>query len=434
MDQFLKAFDDKLMPLANKIAANKYLMSLRDGMVLSMPLLIVGSMLLVVTEFPVVGYQVFMADTFGEGWKWFSDAAVSATIGLVAIFAIVGISNSLATAYKENAIMAVVLSLSAYFTVLIQLDEGGFYTRDLGAKGLFAAMLCAFLATEIYVRVLKRNIVIRMPDGVPPAISQSFAALIPAAIIIPVFLIIRFIFSCTDFGSMNTFILQVLQMPLTGLTCTFGGIMLATLCSHILWFFGIHGASIVGAVTGPMFQTAGLENLEAFQSGSEITNIVTQQFNDIFQTYGGVGSTLALTFLMAFYCKSKQLKMLGRLTMAPGIFGINEPLVYGLPLVLNPIMLIPFFVTPLLNISLAYFAMEFGFISYTTGVQVTWSTPPIISGFLGTNDARAALLQAFSILLSALIYFPFIRLWDQKMLKEEQKQLNTSDSVQEVIS
>lgn len=428
MNHLFEKMDEKLMPMASKITSNRYLQALRDGMVLSMPLLIVGSMLLVVTEFPIEGYQDFMANLFGEGWKWFSDAGVSASIGLIAIFAIIGISSALAKYYREDATVASVLSLAAYFTVLVQFEEGGFAVKDFGAKGLFAGMITAFIATEIYCRILKKNIIIKMPEGVPPAISKSFAALIPSAVILILFLGIRFIFANTTYESLNNFVLNFLQVPLTGLTCTFGGIMIATFCSHFLWFFGIHGASIVGAVTGPMFQAAGVENLEAFKSNLPIDNIVTQQFNDIFQTYGGVGSTLALTFLLAFYCKSKQLRTLGKLTIAPGLFGINEPLVYGLPLVLNPIMAIPFFLCPLINISLAYFAMKLGFISLTTGVQITWSTPPLISGFLGTNDIRAAILQAICILISLIIYFPFIRMLDKKYQVDETKRITGSES------
>ena len=427
MNSFFEMLDGKLMPLATKISSNRYLQALRDGMVLSMPLLIVGSMLLVITEFPIEAYQNTMVNLFGDGWKWFSDAGVSASIGLIAIFSIIGISSALARYYGEDSTMASVLALAAYFTVLVQIENGGFAIKDFGAKGLFAGMLSAFIATEIYCRILKRNITIKMPEGVPPAISKSFAALIPAGVILIVFLIIRFIFANTSYESLNNFVLNVLQIPLTGLTCTFGGIMVATFCSHFLWFFGIHGASIVGAVTGPMFQAAGIDNLEAFKGGFPIQNIVTQQFNDIFQTYGGVGSTLALTFLLAFYCKSKQLKTLGKLTIAPGLFGINEPLVYGLPLVLNPIMAIPFFLCPLINVSLAYFAMKLGLISLTTGVQITWSTPPLISGFLGTNDMRAVVLQAVCILISLGVYYPFIRMLDKRYQVEEMKRNLVND-------
>lgn len=210
MNSFFEKLDGKLMPMATKISSNRYLQALRDGMVLSMPLLIVGSMLLVVTEFPIQGYQDVMASLFGEGWKWFSDAGVSASIGLIAIFSIIGISGALARQYGEDPTVASVLALAAYFTVLVQIEEGGFAVKDFGAKGLFAGMLTAFIASELYCRILKRNIVIKMPDGVPPAISKSFAALIPAAVILTVFLVIRFVFANTSYASLNNFVLNVL--------------------------------------------------------------------------------------------------------------------------------------------------------------------------------------------------------------------------------
>lgn len=419
MDAIMNKIENTLLPIADKIGANQYLMALRDGMVASMPMMMIGSILLVITELPIETYQSFMSGVFGEGWKWFSDAGTSATIGLAAIFAIIGIATSLAQRHHKDTVMAIIISLGSYFAVLVQLEGGGFVPNDFGAKGLFAAMIIALISTQLYSYIVDKNITIKMPPSVPPAISRSFEALIPAMIIIPIFLIVRFIFAQTSFASVNNFILNMLQIPLTGITCTYGGIMLSTFLSHVLWFFGLHGASIVGAVFGPMLQVAGLANLEAFQAGLPLPNIVTQQFNDIFQTFGGVGSTLGLAFIMAFFCKSKQVKTLGRLALVPGIFGINEPLVFGLPLVLNPFLMIPFFITPLINVTLAYFATALGWIGTTTGVAVTWSMPPLLSGILGTNTISAGILQVIAILLSLAIYYPFIKAYDRKMLNEE---------------
>lgn len=423
MNKVMTLFEGKLMPLASRFASNRYFCALRDGMVLSMSLLIVGSLILVVAELPIEGYQNFMLQSFGENWKWFSSAATSATTGCVAIFAIIGIANALANQYNKHAVSAIALSLSSYLVLLIQVEEGGFSLRDFGAKGLFAAIFTAFIATELFCKIQDKKLTIKMPDGVPPAIADSFAALVPAAIIIPIFLIIRFLFTLTPYESVTSFILNVLQTPLTGITSSYGGIMVSVFSSHFLWLLGIHGGSIVSAVTGPMFQAASMENLEAFKLGLELPHIVTQQFSDFFQGYGGVGSTLALTFLMMFFCKSKQLKMLGRLTVVPGIFGINEPIVYGLPLVMNPIIAIPFFLSPLFCVTSAYFAMEWGWVAPVTGIQIPWTAPPLLSGFLSTNDARAAILQAVGILVSGLLYYPFIRIWDKRLLAEEQRDL-----------
>lgn len=424
MNVLMSKMENVLLPIANKIGGNRYLMALRDGMVATMPMMMIGSILLIITEIPIAPYQSFMVNQLGENWKWFSDAGTAATINLAAIFAIVGISTSLARSFQKDMVMSTIISLSCYFTVLVQIDGGGFALNDFGAKGLFSAMIISMIASRLYALIVNKNLTIKMPSSVPPAVSKSFEALIPAGFILPIFLFIRFVFAQTDFQSMNQFILNMLQVPLTGITCTYGGIMLSTFLSHFLWFFGLHGASIVSAVFGPMLQVAGLENLEAFQAGSFLPNIVTQQFNDIFQTYGGVGSTLALAFLMAFFCKSKQVKTLGRLAIIPGIFGINEPLVFGLPLVLNPFLMVPFFITPLLNITLAYFATFLGWIGMTTGVAVTWTIPPILSGILGTNTLSAGLLQLIAIVLSVFIYYPFIKVYDRKMLCEEEEALS----------
>lgn len=419
MNGIMFFFESKLTPLASKFAQNRYFSALRDGMVLAMPLLIVGSMILVVAELPIAGYQAFMTQVFGENWKWFSSVATSATTGLVAILAVIGISNALAKLYNRNAVSAVAIAVCAYFILLVQIEGSGFSVRDFGARGLFTAMLTAFLATEIFCKLHDKNITIKMPDGVPPAVAASFAALIPSAVVIILFLLIRFGFSLTSYGSANNFILTALQMPLTGLTSSYLGIMIAVFSSHFLWLLGIHGGSIVGAVTRPMFQAASISNLEAFNAGQPMPYIVTQQFSDLFQGYGGVGSTLALSFLMIVCCRSRQLKTLGKLTIVPGIFGINEPVVYGLPLVLNPVLAIPFFLAPLTCVTMAYFAMEFGFVSPLTGIQIPWTTPPLLSGFLATNDARAAVLQAAGILVSGLLYYPFIKIWDKRLVIQE---------------
>lgn len=407
------------MPLTYRVSNNRHVIALRDGMVVSMPVMIVGSMVLVIAEFPSKAYQDWMLSFFGENWKWFSDTTVSASIGLAAIFAIVGISTSLATSKKKDATMAVITSLMAYFITLAQIEGGGFMLNSFNARGLFAAIITALLSTEIYCLVLEKDLKIKMPASVPPAIARSFEALIPSFIIVFVFLVIRFVFAMTSYGSLQTFVLQVLQIPLTGITSSYGGILFSTFASHFLWFFGIHGASVVGAVVGPMWQASGFDNLAAFQSNLPLPNIVTQQFNDVFQTYGGVGSTLVMVAIMAWHCRSKQLRTLGRLAIVPSIFGINEPVVFGLPIVLNPILAIPFFLTPIINVTLAYFATFFELISRTTGVQVTWSMPPILSGFLATNDFRAAILQLLAIIISGFIYYPFIMAYDRKMVERE---------------
>ena len=418
MNNFSAFLEAKIAPLASKIGGNRYLQSVRDGLIASMPVMIVGSFALVITEFPINAYQDFMLATFGEGWKWFGDIASSSTMGLTALIAVFSIAYYLGKSYHRDALMSGVMSLVSYFILVIRVDCG-FQASDFAAKRLFVAIITAIIAVELFNFVLSKNLTIKMPEGVPPAVSRSFEALIPAVVILPMFLVIRFIFSLTPWESIHAFVFNILQVPLVGVSDSFLGIVTAICASHTLWFFGIHGASVVGAITGPLFQSASLNNLTAFTAGQPLPHVVTQQFWDMFQGWGGVGATLPLSIIMIFFCKSKQIKMLGKLTLGPGIFGINEPMVFGLPLVLNPTMLIPFFACPLMCVTVSYWAMNLGLVSCTTGTNIPWTTPPIISGFLATNDWRAAVLQAILLVVCGLIYYPFIKVLDKKMVEEE---------------
>lgn len=420
MSKLSNFLDNKLQPLAVKIGANRYLAAIKDGLIVMMPVMIVGSFALIITEFPVAAYQNFMAGVFGENWKWFGDIASGSAMGISALIAVFSIAYNLGQSFHRSPLISAMLSVVCYFILLIRHD-GAILMSDLGARGLFVAIITAVLSSVIYNKIIEKDITIKMPDSVPPAISKSFEALIPGFVDMLVFLIIRFLCSLTPWESAHGLIFNILQMPLTNLSDSFLGIVLSICASHILWFFGIHGASVVGAIMGPFFNAASLENLEAYMAGEPLPHIVTQQFWDVFQGWGGVGATLPLCFLMAFACKSKQIKTLGKLSFVPGIFGVNEPIVYGLPLVLNTTMLIPFFLCPLMCVSVSYWAMKLGIVAKTTGVTIPWTTPPIIGGFLATNDWRAAVLHAILLVLCGVIYYPFIKSMDRKLLAEEQE-------------
>ena len=416
---FKEIIEEKVLPFASGLSTNQYLSAIRDGLVVAMPIMIVSSFLLIFAEFPNAWFQTTMTGAFGENWRWFSDVGVTSTIGLVALITVYNVSSNLARSKEVDPVLAGVIGLSAYFLLLVQVETGGFSPRDFGARGLFTAIITAIISTEVFAWAIKKNFKITMPEGVPPAIAKSFEALIPSAIIIPLFLVIRYVITMTPWHSANALIFNFLQLPLMGLSDTYLGIVTAIISSHTLWFFGIHGASVVGAITGPIYQAASLENIEALRQGLALPNVITQQFWDIFQGWGGVGATLPLSILMAFKCKSKQLKSLGKLSLGPGIFGVNEPVVFGLPIVLNPMLLIPFFTAPLVCVSAAYWAMKLGLIGMTTGVTIPWTTPPILSGFLATNDVRASILQLVLLIVCGLIYYPFIKAVDNKMLKQE---------------
>jgi PTS system cellobiose-specific IIC component len=330
-----------------------------------------------------------------------------------------GIAYSLAKSYKEEGIVASVLAVSAFF-LLQSAPEWAWSSSVLGAEGLFLAIITALVVAEIYVKVVKSGLVIKLPDSVPVAISRSFVALVPGAIIIVLFALIHVGFAMTSYGTAGNFIVTILQAPLVAVSASYVGAMVTSFFISIFWCFGLHGDLIVNAVAGPL-QTAGLlANIEAFRASGDIVNIAVEGFQSLFLNVGGTGGTLGLAIVCAFFSKSKQLKLVGRLSLGPGIFNINEPIVFGLPIVMNPILIIPYLFSPLIVATVTYFAMSLGLV-HKIVAAVPWTTPVFFAGFLSTGgDWKAVVLQAVNFLIVIVIYYPFIKMWDKKQYALEQ--------------
>lgn len=259
-----------------------------------------------------------------------------------------------------------------------------------------------------------------MPSQVPPAVSRSFTALIPAVLTLSIFLALRGIFTFTPWGNMHDFVFQIVQALLTNLGRGLIPTLLSILAIQILWFFGLHGQVIVNSVVDPIWNTLSLENISAFTAGEALPNVVTKQFMETFTvSLGGTGMTLVVLLLILGFMKSKQLKQVGKLALPPGIFNVNEPTIFGLPIVLNPTIAIPWILAPMAATALAYFAMSTGIVPMTTGVAVPWTVPVFISGMLATNSIMGGVLQLAQMAVVALIWFPFLKALDKNNLKIE---------------
>jgi PTS system cellobiose-specific IIC component len=272
-----------------------------------------------------------------------------------------------------------------------------------------------------------------MPDSVPSNVARSFTALIPAFFVIVIFDLIRIGFSFTAYDTAQAFIFQILQTPLTALGSSLPATIVVLLFEGLLWSFGIHGSNIVGAVMQPIWLSLTADNAAAFSAHEALPHIVNYQFYSNFIKVGGAGGTLGLAILCVFVAKSAQFKTLGKLAIAPGIFNINEPLIFGIPIVLNPVMMIPFIITPVVLAIVAYFAMATGLVDFTNGTNLPWTTPPIVSGFL-LNGWRGALLQVVQIGLSMAIYFPFFKLEDNKAYQLELEGAHENQTPEEALA
>lgn len=421
--------EEPLMTMGEKLNNNKVLQILRDSFMLAFPLTIFGSITLIIANFP------FLSNLIGEQGAATLNAllgpASTATMSIAAVFLCIGIGYYFSKDRGCDPIFGGAIALAAFILVtpmtVEHITEDGtsllisnvLDINRLGARGMFVAMLGSFLAAYLYCWTTKKNWTIKMPDSVPPAVSKSFSALIPACLTLTVFLLIRIGFEFTPWGNIHDFIYEVVQAPLTSLGATLGATIVAIFAIQLLWFFGLHGQIIVNSVLDPIWNALTLENLTAFQAGQAIPNIVTKQFIEIFTVgIGGSGMTLAAVIILAFFCKSKQLKQVGRLALPAGCFNVNEPVIYGLPVVLNPTIVVPWIVAPIINVCIVYFAMASGLVPLTTGITVPWTTPIFISGMLATNSFMGGVIQLVEFAVVFLCWFPFLKSMDKNMQKE----------------
>lgn len=430
----LSKLESVLMPLAEKIGKNKYLIAIRDGFLLSMPLLIVGSFFLLIANFPIPGWNDFWTNLFGPSWSSYFSKPTDATFTIMAILAVIGIGYSFSEQMHVDKLFGAAIAMVSWFLIMPyeivfnnEVIRGqGIPLGWVGSKGIFVGIICAFLSVHVYAWVDKKGWVIKMPEGVPPTVEKSFAALIPAGMAVGVFFVINILFALTPYENAFNFVFTILQTPLLKLGNTLPAMVIAYIFLHLFWFFGVNGGSVVGAVFNPILQTLSAENLAAFQAHTELPNIISQQFQDLFATFGGAGSTLSLLIAMLFFCKSKRIKELGKLAIIPGFFGINEPIIFGLPIVLNPMILIPFMLVPTINIIISYLCMSIGLVPFCSGVAIPWTMPVVLSGFLATGW-QGALLQFLLLILGVFIYMPFIKMMDRQYLKDEEKASENKD-------
>lgn len=421
MNGFIDKLGEKIMPVASKLGQNKYLTVLRDAFMLSFPITMFGSIVVVLNNLPF-----FNDATKGTLNHLFSNGQ-SATMGIMSIFVTFGIGYYLSKSYEVEAIFGGAVALSSFLILtpfFMILDNGeevsGVLALDrLGAKGMFIGMLAAFIATEIYVRFVKKGLVIKMPDGVPPAVARSFAAMIPAILTLTIFALLNAFVIGVFNTNLHDVVYEVIQKPLVGLGSGLPATLIALFFVQFLWFFGLHGQILVNSVMDPIWNTLMLDNLEAYKAGQPLPHIITKPFMEIFTVgMGGSGMTLMVVILMAFFMKSRQLKDVGRLALGPGIFNVNEPVIFGMPMVLNAAIFIPWIITPLIVTTFNYLVMAAGIVPAPTGVSVPWTVPIFINGILATNSILGGVLQLVDIAIVGVLWFPFLKLIDRTNLNQ----------------
>lgn len=422
-----------LVPVAGKLNNSRYLQVLRDAFMLAFPLTIFGSIAVVIANLPFL--DKIMSESSLNMLKDMLGVAPNATMGVMTVFVVFGIGYYLSKSYEVEGIFGGAIALASFllltpFVVQIEGKEAvqGVIPLDrLGAKGMFLGMITAFIAGEIYRKVVQKNITIKMPAGVPPAVAKSFAALIPAVVTLTFFLVVNIIVTQMFQTNMHDVIYNVVQAPLVGLGSGIIPTLIAIFVTQILWFFGLHGQIIINSVMDPIWNTLSLENLNAYTQTGEVPHIVSKQFIEIYTVgMGGTGMTLAVIFAILLFMKSKQMKQVAKLGLGPGIFNVNEPIIFGLPIVMNPLVIVPWILAPMIVTLVTYLAMSSGLVPPPNGVAVPWTVPIFINGIMATNSLAGGLLQLVNFLIVLVIWFPFLKFIDRMNLQKEREEEQAS--------
>ncbi|QYN42439.1 PTS cellobiose transporter subunit IIC [Gilliamella sp. ESL0443] len=437
-----------MTPMA-KISQFKIVRAVMAAGMASVPFCIVGSMFLVFNTLPMTftGLETLFQNTIFKVSDLYM-IANTATMGILALYFNIVVGYELTkieeeeTGLKVNALNGAMLSVFAFVMTLpeLVLQNGSMvllsdqsevfnglrlqpFVFRLGTSGIFIAIVMAIVATQLYFLCVRRNWVVKMPETVPLGVSRSFTALIPTFVIAFTVIILNgiLIFFGTD-------IFDIIGVPftfVTNLTKSWLGIMVILFLIHALWVVGIHGASIIGAFITPIM----LANMNENVGGAHIP--FAGEFNNSLVILGGSGSTLLMTFFIAFCAKSSQLKILGRASAVPAIFNINEPIIFGMPIVYNPYLAIPFLLAPMACGTLGYFAISSGFMNPIIAL-VPWPSPMGLGAFIGTGgDYRAMFVAILSAILALVIYLPFVKMYDNKLYKEEQVKSETEVETEE---
>jgi len=397
----------KFVPVAAKIGAQRHLVAIRDGFVALMALLIIGSMAVLINSLPIPAYQDFMTGVFGDTWKSFGGNLWMGSFAIMSLLVVFSIANSLAKSYDSDPLAAGIVSFASLMTVTSFGAEAPY--QWTGALGLFVSILVALLATEIFTRLLGNDkLVFKMPEGVPPAVAKSFAALLPAIITLSIFSAFKMITVAIGIENIHAFVYNTIQAPLSTVANTLPSAIFIAFVNHLLWFFGLHGSNILEPIMQSVYLPALEANALALEAGKVLPHIVTKPFFDAFVYMGGSGTTIALIIGIFIASKRKHHRSLANMSFAPGLFNINEPMMFGFPIVLNPVLIIPFILTPVTLTIFSYLMTAAGVVPKTVAL-IPWTTPPIIGGWLATGGhPMGAILPIINIAIAVVMYMPFI--------------------------
>lgn len=430
---FMGKLTEVLGNFATKVNSFRYIMVIKNAFASLIPVIITGAF---GTLFSAMvfdnenGLARIKALSFLAELKPISSAVSYVTLSFLTIYAVFLIGIELARLNNVKGIFPGIVAVMSYLSVnpfvyeyvnadnITVIAENVLAKQYTDTKGLFLGMFVAIASIELYCWLGRQErLKLKMPDTVPTNVSESFSALFPTILTVAIIATAGFVIKAVTGMYAYDIIYNIVQRPLEGIVQGLPGILLLMFIAQVFWVIGIHGNQMVKPVREPLLLAAIAVNTEAFEAGKEIPNIITMPFWDMYMSMGGSGVTIGLLIAILFVSKRDDMREITKLSLAPGIFNINEPVIFGMPIMLNPILAIPFIATPLITGTIGYVATSLGFAAKAV-VMVPWPMPPIVNAYLATaGDIGAVVTQIICIIVSILIYLPFVKVSNKAAIK-----------------
>lgn len=426
MDKFQEGIERVLVPIASKLNGQRHVCAVRDAFILTFPLTMAAS-LMVLLNFVLLSPDGFIAKIFKLGelipnlssYQAVFSPVIKGSTDILAILVVFLIARNLAQHHKGDHLLTGLTAISVFFIIYpdyVAIDGANhIMNKYMGAQGLFVAIIVGIIVGELMSILSKsKRLEIKMPEQVPPAVARTFKVLLPIIIITIFFAILNYFIKKIAPGGIHELVYNIIQQPLTNLSGNLTSVVILSVISQVLWVMGIHGPNTIAAVRDTMFVEANNANLAYVASHGETWGAPFPAtwggLNDAFANYGGSGCTLGLIIAIFLFSKAQEQKSIAKLSFAPGLFNINETIIFGLPIVLNPIYIIPFVLTPIVNIFIGYTAIVILEIMPPVAYGVPWTTPGPLIPFLGTggNNIMSLVVGFVCLAVSVLIYAPFV--------------------------
>jgi len=425
-EKFNSSIDQISMKLT-KFTRLRYVKVITNAFMSIAALSIAGSIFSLVKSFPVPAWQAFLTSS---GLGSILSIPISVTSDLTAIFVVLAIASEVAKSFNEKPFAPALIALSSFmiltpFSGMAQVvtNEGETIIGtalnvipigSLGARGIFLAMLVGIVATRLYIYLVQKGITIKMPASVPPTVGQMFETMVPGGVTFIVFLLLRWLVSLTSFGTMQNLIYTIIQTPLMNASSNLGGAILYCIASKVLWLVGIHGGLVTYAAFGTIMKATGAANASAFAANEAVPYLEWGMVTGMTNVWA-----LALAILMLVFAKSEQHKTLAKVSLPAALFCITEPLVFGFPIIMNPIMAVPFILSPVIDLLATSAVMRLGLVKMITGAQISTTLPtPIYMAFMNSS-VSGFIWGVVLILINIVLFYPFFKIADRMAVKEE---------------